>query len=304
MRDTLRSARPWVLAFSLLAGIAFPAFAADKKKDDAPKPINIATVKHEGQVSFAKEIQPILAKKCLACHNTTKHESQLVLETAAGILKGGESGPAVIAKNSAKSLLLLSASHQEEPIMPPADNDVGAAPLTPEELGLVKLWIDQGAIADAAVSSGPVQWQSLPVNINPIYSVAMTEDGRLGACGRGNQIFVYHLPSGQTVARLTDPALVKLGRPQGTSHLDLVHSLAFSPDGETLASGGFREIKLWHRQPTTHKFDLAGLPEPATALVASADGKVLASGHASGTIILWDATTGLKKASSRATQAQ
>ena len=47
--------------------------------------------------------------------------------------------------------------------------------------------------------------------MNPIYAVALTPDGQYAACGRANQIFVYHVPSGQLVTRLTDPALVEVG---------------------------------------------------------------------------------------------
>ena len=59
--------------------------------------IPIADVKHDGNVDFEKEVLPILRKKCLACHNTTEAESDLVLETPQTILKGGSDGPAVVA---------------------------------------------------------------------------------------------------------------------------------------------------------------------------------------------------------------
>src|SRR5207247_770741 len=132
--------------------------ADDKKPAEKPTPIAIAEVKHYGPVSFEKEVLPILAKNCLACHNTTKNENSLVLESAQRILKGGESGPAVVLKQSANSLLLKVASRQSEPTMPPDDNDVKAVPLKPEELGLIKLWIDQGAAGDAGAKGGPVEW--------------------------------------------------------------------------------------------------------------------------------------------------
>ncbi len=214
MRNALRFALIGLLVAATFIGLTGTGQAADKAKKPAgekPKPIAIATVKHKGPVSFEKEIRPILSKKCLSCHNTTTHESQLILESPAAILKGGESGPAIVAKNGAGSLLLQAASHQVEPIMPPEDNDVGALPLTPEELGLVKLWIDEGGLAGVAAASVAVKWQPLPPGINPIYAVAMTDDGQWGACGRANQIFLYHLASGRTITRMTDPALLKAG---------------------------------------------------------------------------------------------
>src|SRR5690606_27345369 len=95
-------------------------------------------------------------------------------------------------------------------------------------------------------AGGPtvVEWNALPAGVNPIYAVALTRDGQFAACSRGNQLFVYHLPTQQLVGALADPNVA----PNDTAaHLDLVHSLAFSPDGYTLASGGFRTVKIWRR---------------------------------------------------------
>ena len=68
----------------------------------------------------------------------------------------------------------------------------------------------------------------------------MTKDGRYAACGRSNQIFVYDLATRQFVAQINDPA-----EKSGAAHRALVQSLAFSPDGTRLASGSFREVKIW-----------------------------------------------------------
>ena len=57
------------------------------------EPIDIAEVKHEGDVDFEKEILPIFRRNCLACHSATEAESDLVLETPQTILKGGSEGP-------------------------------------------------------------------------------------------------------------------------------------------------------------------------------------------------------------------
>ena len=131
-----------------------------------------------------------------------------MLENPQSILKGGDSGPAVVAGNSAESLLLMLGSHQDEPVMPPPDNDVAADPLTSEQLGLIKLWIDQGATGSAGAGVlSPQSWRPLPPGLNPIYAVAVTSDRQFAACSRANQIFIYHVPSGQLVTRLTDSEL-------------------------------------------------------------------------------------------------
>jgi WD40 repeat protein len=258
--------------------------------DEAPIPI--AEIKRDAPVNFEKEILPALAKNCLACHNANTAESSLVLETPQTIAKGGDSGPVVVPGKSAESRLLVLASHQDEPPMPPADNKVEAAPLTSEQLGLIKRWIDEGATGEVTAAS-QIKWQQLPPGVNPIYAVALTPDGRYAACGRANQIFIYHVGSGQLVTRLTDPELISSGLYQkpGVAHLDLVQSLAFSPDGQLLASGGFRDVKLWRRQNNVHRADLASSTAAVQALATSADGKWAATGEASGAIKLWDLAT-------------
>ncbi|HEV7223881.1 MAG TPA: c-type cytochrome domain-containing protein, partial [Pirellulales bacterium] len=209
--------------------------------------IAIAEIKRDAPVDFEREVLPLLKRSCLACHNATTAESQLVLETPQSILKGGDSGAAVVAKNAAESLLLGRATGKVDSLMPPKGNKVAAPMLKPEELGLIKLWIDQGATGTVTGQADAIQWQPLPPGVNPIYAVAVTPDGQYAACGRANQIFIYHLPTGRVVGRLTDPELIKSGvydKP-GVADLDLIQSLAFSPDGSVLASGGYRSIKLW-----------------------------------------------------------
>ena len=258
------------------------------------EPIAIAEVRHDGDVDFEKEILPIFRRQCLACHNNTDAESDLVLETPATLLKGGSTGAAVVAGKSAESLLLKVASKQSDPLMPPEDNDVGAKPLTPDELGLIKLWIDQGAKGEVTGVSGPIQWQPLPPGVNPVYSVAVSPDGQFAAAGRANQIFLYHLPSKREVGRLTDPGLIEKGiyTQPGVADLDLIQSLRFSPDSQLLASGGYRTVKFWQRARNTHKLDLAGFESALKSLATSPDGKWAALGEDNGKVRLFDLSNG------------
>ncbi len=270
-----------------LAGLAFPRRAA-------ADPIAIADVKHEGDVDFEKEILPIFRRNCLACHSATEAESDLVLETPQTILKGGSEGPSVVAGNSAGSLLLMLAAKQKEPHMPPPDNDVKAKPLTSEELGLIKLWIDQGAKGEVKSASSMITWQPLPPGINPIYAVAITPDGQYAAAGRANQIFLYHVPSKRELGRLTDPSLLEKGvyKQPGVADLDLIQALKFSPDGQWLASGGFRTVKLWQKPAGGKRLDLAGLEGPPRSIAVSPDGKQAAIGEETGKVKIFDLTNG------------
>jgi mono/diheme cytochrome c family protein len=94
-------------------------------------------------VTFDKDIKPLFEKSCVKCHGAEKQKGKLRLDTLEATLKGGENGEPVIKGDSAKSALVLSVSRlDEDTAMPP---DGKGEPLTPEQVGLVRAWIDQGA---------------------------------------------------------------------------------------------------------------------------------------------------------------
>lgn len=206
-----------------------------------------AEIEHEGAVDFGRDIMPVLRRNCVACHNATEAESNLNLETPELILKGGNEGPGVIPGKAAESLVFQLAAHQRESFMPPEENDVDAKNLTPDELELLRRWIDEGAKGTAAATT-PIDWQT-PPGANPIYAVGVSPDGRFVAAGRANQITVYSPGTRGELDRLIDPTLPDDGSDAepGAAHRDVVQSLAFSPDGRRIASGGFRTAKIWLR---------------------------------------------------------
>jgi WD40 repeat protein len=238
----------------------------------------IAEVKRSEPVDFDQEVLPILKNNCLACHNQTKAKAGLILEIPELILKGGDSGPAVVPGKSAESLLLKAAAHLEDPKMPPKDNKVNAADLKPEELGLLKLWIDQGAKGEVR-NSAAIEWQPLPDGLNPIYAVAITADGQFAACGRGNDIHLYSIPLGRLAARLTN------------AHNDLIQSLAFNPAGDLLASGSYGEVKLWRRTRKEPMSTNAAPEGPMPLFAARPDGKRIAAAS-NNCVRLWNPEDG------------
>jgi WD40 repeat protein len=252
--------------------------------------IPIAVIERTEPVGFAKEIFPMLKANCIACHNATKAKGKLNLETPKTILKGGNEGPAVVPGKSAESLMLILASHRDEPTMPPEGNKSNAVPLTSEGLGLLKLWIDEGAKGEAAsFVEAPEVWFPVMGPKQPVYNVAIAPEGRIAVAGRGNQIHLYDLGRGVLETRLEDPELAKeenFGTARA-AHRDLVQSLAISPDGR-VASGGFREVKLWSQPTQTLRHNLPGLPEAVTAVAASADGTRAIAGDSAGNVRTWE----------------
>ncbi len=255
----------------------------------AGPPIAIDTIQRAEPVAFDKEVLPILQKNCLACHSASEKQGELVLESPQAILKGGDTGPAVVAGRGAESLLIQMASHQSETVMPPEGNDVAAGNLTSLELGLIKLWIDQGARGTGGIESmSPRQMRTLPKGITTVQAVTLTQDGQFVAFGRGNQILLHHVPTGQLVTTLTDPALASSS---GGTHRDLVQSLTFNVDGDLLASGGFREVKLWRRPKDVQKLNIA-TGSPASAMSISPDRKWIAANGPANTVRLFNAADG------------
>ncbi len=243
-------------------------------------------------VDYGTEIAPILRANCLACHHGRKAEGRLVLESPQTILKGGEQGPAVVAGKSTESLLLQVAAHQQESVMPPPDNIVGAKPLTPAQLGLLKLWIDQGATGSVSATR-EIRWQPLPAGYQPALATAVTPDGQFAVCSRGNRLSVYHVPTSKLTTTLVDPGLNGAAGESSSeiAHRDLVRCLAFDSTGDLLASGSFREVKLWRRPRVTRLAELAH-DAAVQSVAVSANGRWAATGDESGRIRLWEINTG------------
>jgi mono/diheme cytochrome c family protein len=280
----------------VLAVVALPAtlVAADEPKPKAgPSTIALVDLKRTDAVAYDKEIAPLFAAKCQACHAGKITEGKLDLSTYAGLMKGGETGPAVVANKPDDSRLFLLAGHRKKPVMPPkADGD----PFTPQELSLLRLWIAQGAkppavdgrVVRAVVLSLP------PALVKPVRAVAVSPDKNTVAAGRGNQVHLFDAKTGELKHTLVDPTLkTGDGQPANAAHVSLVESMTYSPDGKTIATGSFREVTLWdvdRREPTKR---IGGFADRVVAIAYSPDGKLIATGGGAptedGEIKLFDA---------------
>jgi WD40 repeat protein len=212
-------------------------------------------------IDFNKHIAPLFAKNCSACHNIKKPEGGLVLESFTTMMKGGDSGAAVVPNATDKGELLARIVATDDSEMPPKNNTVGAKRLTDAEVMLIKTWVAGGAMAPKEGASQVMNWRDITEALKPIYASDASPDGNYLSYGLGNTVALVTNPFGATTPKieyLIDPDL-KLANGQSirASDLDLIQSLAFSPDSQRLASGGYRTVKIWKRQTASMPLAIA-----------------------------------------------
>jgi WD40 repeat protein len=280
------------ITLSLFALLCSPSIA-EEKRGRGNEPIKVLKLNRKDPVNYAKEIEPILYKKCIACHSGAVKESKFDIASYETLIKGGKRGSPIVPGKSANSLLALVAGKTHKPYMPPKLEE----PLTPEELALIKLWIDQGCKAPkGARVKAKVVLTQLPANVKPIRAIAVSPDKSAVAAGRGNQIHIYDAGSGKYIRSLIDPNLTTTDKKsvQG-AHVAIVDALAYSPNGKFLVSGGFQKIKVWDAQTGALRNTVTGFADRVVALAFSPNGKYLATGGGAptedGEIKVFDAGT-------------
>ncbi len=105
------------------------------------------------EVSFIKDIAPILDANCVSCHGEKKQKSGLRLDSGLATLAGGDAGPVVVIGHPERSKLfeLISLPADDEDIMPPK-----GSPLTAAQIATIQNWIAIGAPLAEPVAPAPV----------------------------------------------------------------------------------------------------------------------------------------------------
>jgi hypothetical protein len=101
----------------------------------------------EDQQRIARQAVAILQTRCVLCHGKDK-ESGLDLRTREGLLKGGSRGAAIKPGDADESLLYRFVAGEEKPRMPMGEE------LSEYQIGLLKQWIDKGAIWEDGEARG------------------------------------------------------------------------------------------------------------------------------------------------------
>ena len=129
------------VALTATLGLAITAAA-----QDAAATLSPASTKQG--VTYATDIKTILDASCAKCHSGDKPKARLKLDSLEDALKGGKDGKVITPGDSANSFVVKSTAHltsDHDTWMPPLNNKAGIKPLTPEQIGLIHAWIDQGA---------------------------------------------------------------------------------------------------------------------------------------------------------------
>ena len=105
---------------------------------------------------FHKQVRPILEASCIECHGIEKQKGDLRLDTLANLLKGGDSGPAIVPGKIDESILLerIFLPADDDEIMPPENG-----PLSLNQQDILRRWIITGANWPKGVQLFPVSKQ-------------------------------------------------------------------------------------------------------------------------------------------------
>jgi Planctomycete cytochrome C len=135
-----------VLSLAVMSAMALvvPGVRAD---DDQLDPSKLPPAAAKTGVTYDGDIKAIFDKSCVKCHSGDKAKGKLHLDSLDGVLKGGKDGKAVIGGNLAKSPLVFAVAHigDDSDFMPPPESKSKLPPLTKDQVGLIRAWIEQGA---------------------------------------------------------------------------------------------------------------------------------------------------------------
>lgn len=110
--------------------LIFASISLANSKSASPEALNF----------FESKIRPVFARYCYDCHGADEQSSDLRLDTAEGIFRGGKAGPAVVAGDPEQSLIVSAIGHRNPDLMMPPEEKLSAA-----DVANIKKWIEDGA---------------------------------------------------------------------------------------------------------------------------------------------------------------
>ena len=117
--------------------------------------------------TFRDQVEPILARRCLACHSHAagQIEANLALDWKSGWATGGDRGPAILPGSPDESLLIRAGRHVDAELKMPDEK------LPEEEIAILEAWVRDGAVdprvAEPATAPTSGDWWSLCPLVSP-----------------------------------------------------------------------------------------------------------------------------------------
>lgn len=145
---TQRFSRVTLHASCLILALGFSLPAAELDFTNLPPPV-------QRQIDFDRDIRPVLEMSCLRCHGPPKPKSHFRLDNRESALKGGDNNTNDIVPGDSFNSRLVHYVARAVPDMemPPIDR---GEPLTPQQIGLLRAWIDQGATWNTTNQAPPL----------------------------------------------------------------------------------------------------------------------------------------------------
>ena len=248
--------------------------------------ILLPTIASAADISFKDQLAPILARRCLGCHDNRKTEGRFALHTFEQMLKPGDSGERPIAPGKpSDSYLFKKLIETDESVRMPQEDD----PLSAADIALFQAWIEQGAkfdgpaVTDRIVTLLPPRQHPQPPEIYrvpvPVFALRFSPDGQALFTSGVHEVLVWDSVTGKLKRRIS-------GMPQR------IHSLRFSPDGETLAVAGgapgeYGEIRLLSLGNGAARV-LPAWEDVVLDVAFSPDGRQLVAGGADNSVRAYD----------------
>lgn len=268
------------------------------------------------QVSY-KEVQAIFDANCASCHDKTTNSGKLSLESYEDLMKGGTKGNQIVPGESAKSYLVMRIEGTIAPRMP-----LGGPPLKPEEIKVIRAWINAGAKPPGAAPTEPAEIGA--AKGQPLVGVGTEPPNRTAPAALTAVRAPASLPPIKPLAAVPAPVTALAFRPDGQvvaagdykevriidSHrhsivqklrgpVSAIRALCYSPDGKRLAASGgepaqFGEITIWDTQTGTLLHNLKGHKDYIYSIAFSPEGRLLATSSYDRLIKLWDVEKGVE----------
>ena len=280
-----RRSNAWTKWLVLLAVIAPPSLA---RADE------VSAAEAGREISFSRDVAPILVKNCLACHGPDDTQGEYQLGSFDRLMKPGQSeNPPITPGGLAESYLYELVTSDDEALRMPMDGD----PLPAEAVAIIKAWIEGGAKFDGPDAAADLvsltprsPHPAAPAVYSraaPVAALAFSPDGALLAAGGYHEVTIWDTATGALARRVGDV-------------VERVYGLAWSADGRRLAVAGGTpgvsgEVALYDAASGAFERQLTNLADTAFAVAFNPAGDKLAASAGDRSIRVFDVATGAQE---------